>query len=125
MARPERLLARARGLSAERRAAWLLRLKGYRILERGFRPARAHGMGEVDIVARRGRTIVFVEVKARESHAAAAFAVGRGQQERIARAARHFLKTRPIYEAWAMRFDVMALEAGRFWPVHLKDAWRA
>ena len=56
-----RHVAERRGRSAETIACWYLRLKGWRILARR---ARASG-GEVDIVARRGRTLAFVEVKAR------------------------------------------------------------
>lgn len=113
-----------RGQAAERRAAWLLRLKGYVVLARNFRPAKSHGLGEIDIVARRGRTLTFVEVKARGVEADAIFAIQPEQQGRIARAAAHFVKTRPLYRDFAMRYDAMVLEAGRFWPRHLTDAWR-
>ena len=54
--------AEKRGRGAETLACWFLRLRGWRILARR---ARVPG-GEVDIVARRGRTLAFVEVKARE-----------------------------------------------------------
>ncbi len=116
--------ALARGRSAERRAALLLRLKGYAVLARNFRPAKNAGLGEIDIVARRGRTLAFVEVKARAAEADAIFAIAPEQQARIARAAQHFLKTRPVYQSFAQRFDAMVLEAGRFWPRHLTDAFR-
>ena len=53
---------------AEGLSAWGLRLKGYRILARGFRVP----VGEIDIIARRGRVLVFVEVKARNDLTAAA-----------------------------------------------------
>ena len=124
MARPERIEAGSRGRQAERRAAWLLRLKGYVVLARNFRPAKTHGLGEVDIIARRGRTLAFVEVKARMREADAIFAIGPEQQARIARAADHFLKIRPVYRGFAVRYDAMVLEAKRFWPRHLTDAWR-
>lgn len=120
----ERLAARARGLAAERRAVWLLRLKGYRILARNFRPAKNFGLGEIDIVARRGRMLTFIEVKARADEAGAMFAIGPEQQTRIARAAQHFIKTRPAYAEWPMRFDAVVLEAKRFWPKHVPDAFR-
>lgn len=120
----DKLAARARGQAAERRAVWLLRLKGYRILARNFRPAKSHGLGEIDIVARRGRTLAFVEVKARGEEAAGLFAIGAQQQARIARTAQHFIKTRPAYAEWPMRFDAVVLEARRFWPTHVRDAFR-
>lgn len=120
----DKAAALARGRSAERRAAWLLRLKGYAVLARNFRPAKNAGLGEIDIVARRGRTLAFVEVKARAAEADAIFAIAPEQQARIARAAQHFLKTRPVYQGFAQRYDAMVLEAGRFWPRHLTDAFR-
>src|ERR1041384_8832657 len=74
--RPERQVAFALGLSAESRAAALLITKGYRIVARRFRSP----VGEIDIVARRRRTLVFVEVKARERLAEAAEAAIARQQ---------------------------------------------
>lgn len=124
MAEAARLMARRRGRSAEWRAALLLRLKGYIVLARNFRPAKSHGLGEIDIVARRGRTLCFIEVKARSGEADAIFAIRPEQQQRIARSAAHFLKTRPVYRDFATRYDAMVLEAGRFWPRHLTDVWR-
>ena len=75
--------AEKRGRGAETLACWYLRLKGWRILARR---ARVPG-GEVDIVARRGRTLAFVEVKARASAEAAAFAIDRYRLRRVAVAA--------------------------------------
>src|ERR1700722_15777832 len=76
---PERQVAFRFGLSAESRAAALLVAKGYRILARRFRTP----VGEIDIVARRRGVLIFVEVKARESFADGAEAIGRRQQSRI------------------------------------------
>ena len=120
----DKAAALKRGRSAERRAAILLRLKGYAVLARNFRPAKSAGLGEIDIVARRGRTLAFVEVKARAAEADAIFAIAPEQQARIARAADHILKTTPLYRHFNQRFDAMVLEAGRFWPRHLTDAFR-
>ena len=63
--------AERRGRGAETIACWYLRMRGWRILARR---ARVPG-GEVDIVAKRGRTLAFVEVKARGDEHAAAFAL--------------------------------------------------
>ncbi len=63
MTRETRRQAYVRGRRAEALAAWWLRLKGYRILARGFRVAA----GEIDLIARRGRLIALIEVKARPS----------------------------------------------------------
>src|SRR5262249_45878392 len=75
------------GLSAESRAAALLLAKGYRVVARRY---RTH-VGEVDIVARRGNVLVFVEVKARDRLDDAAEAVTERQQRRIIAAAEAWL----------------------------------
>ena len=65
------------GRFAEGLAAWHLRFRGYRIVARGFRST----VGEIDIVARRGRILVFVEVKARGNLDAGTTAKGPGRQD--------------------------------------------
>ena len=116
--RAARKHAEARGRRAETLCTWLLRAKGYRILARRFRtPA-----GELDIVARRGRTVVFVEVKARADLEAAILSITPHQQARIMRAALLFVASRPGLAALNMRFDVM-LAAPRRLPVHMRSAW--
>lgn len=107
------------GLRAESLAALLLRLKGYSILARRLR-TRA---GEIDLVARRGRTLVFVEVKARADLADAADALAMRQRARLARAAGLFLAARPLLDGMNVRFDVVLVAPRRF-PRHLADAWR-
>ena len=67
MSRQRRRRAYGLGRRAEWMAAWWLRLKGYRILARDFRVA----VGEIDLIARRGRTLALVEVKARPDLATA------------------------------------------------------
>jgi putative endonuclease len=118
MAAPERVRAFRRGLSAETIAAWLLRLKGWRSVARRF----AEGPGEVDIVALRGRTLAFVEVKARVDFAAAAEAVTPRQQTRIRRGAEAFLARRPAYAGYVVTFDVVLVAPGRL-PRHLQNAF--
>jgi hypothetical protein len=78
--RPERQIAFRTGISAESRAAAFLIAKGFRILARRWRCP----LGEIDIVARRRRLLVFVEVKARESLDDAAWSVTERQRTRIA-----------------------------------------
>jgi putative endonuclease len=115
---PERVRAFRRGLSAETLACWLLRLKGWRILARRF----ADGPGEVDVVAARGRTLAFVEVKARRDPDAAVEALTPRQRLRIRRAAEAFLARRPAYAGYVVTFDVVLVAPGR-WPRHLPDAF--
>lgn len=104
-----------RGLVAETWAAWWLRLKGYRILETRYKTP----VGEIDLVAKRGRLIAFVEVKARDTPGAAAQAITPKQQQRISRAAEIFLKDHPQTDA---RFDVVLI--GRTgWPQHMENVW--
>jgi putative endonuclease len=114
-----RVAADRLGRWAEWRCVWRLRLCGYRVLARRLRtPA-----GEVDIVARRGALVAFVEVKARGTADAAAFALTEPQWRRIARAAELFVARRPALADCAIRFDAM-LVTPRGWPTHIIDAWR-
>tara|TARA_R110001592_G_scaffold180320_2_gene422564 strand:- start:2075 stop:2461 length:387 start_codon:yes stop_codon:yes gene_type:complete len=111
--------AERRGRGAETLAALLLILKGHRILARRARtPA-----GEVDLIARKGRTLVFAEVKARDSLNAGTEALAPRQRDRIARAAEAFVRTRPDLAGLDWRFDLIVAAGG--WRLkHLKDAWR-
>lgn len=111
--------AHASGLRAEALAALFLQLKGYRILARRMK-TRA---GEIDLVVRRGRSLVFVEVKARGDMEAAAEALQMRQRARLVRAAELFIGARPALMNLDVRFDLV-LVAPRRWPRHLPDAWR-
>jgi putative endonuclease len=111
--------AARRGRRAETLAAWRLRLAGWRIVARDLRVPGA----QVDIVARRGRVLAFVEVKARADAGTAAESLHPAQAARIARAAEIFLAARPQFAAFEVRFD-MVLVAPRRWPRHLQGAWR-
>jgi putative endonuclease len=117
---PERRAAFRRGLSAENRAALLLLLKGYRILARRWQSP----VGEIDIVARRRRVLVFVEVKARGKLDAAAEAVTERQRRRIAAAAEAWLAAHPRQAYAEIRFDAV-LVLPRRWPRHLLAAFDA
>lgn len=118
MSAPEKRAAERRGHAAERRAAWWLRLKGYRILAERFRTSR----GEVDLIAKRGPALVFVEVKARATLEDALEAVTPHQRARIAGAAEDFLMRHPNLAERRVRFDVIAVLPGRL-PCHVQDAW--
>lgn len=103
-------------------AAWLV-LKGYRILARNRRAHRTGPLGEIDIVARRGAVLAFVEVKARPTLDTALLAVHPRQRHRIERAAAAYVAQRPTLQTCRVRFDVVAVMPGRR-PHHLVDAWR-
>ena len=110
--------AERRGRGAETLACWYLRLKGWRILARRARVAG----GEVDIVARRGRTLAFVEVKARASEAAAAFALDDWRLRRVAVAAER-LTPRYMRDGDDVRIDALFIVPRR-WPKHLANVWQ-
>lgn len=116
----EKRLAQRRGRRAEFLAALYLRLKGYRIMARNVRLPS----GEIDVVARRGTLLIFVEVKYRPQLFIAENAVSVRQWQRIERAAAQFVGARPFLHHLAWRFDVLAL-APYHWPVHMQDRWRA
>ena len=118
MTSDRRQRAYRRGRRGEWLAALYLMAKGYRILERNYRC----GAGEIDLVARRGRTLVFVEVKVRGSVEAAVEAVGGRARRRIAAAARVWLALQTGYDAFTWRFDILALRPRRL-PVHLVSAF--
>ncbi len=118
--RPERQAAFRLGLSAEMRAAAWLLAKGYRIVARRWKSP----VGEIDIVARRRETLVFVEVKARDHLDAAAEAITPRQRQRIVAAAEAWLAGHPDDVMREMRFDVV-LVAPRRLPRHLTNAFDA
>ena len=94
------------GERGERVAARYLKRHGMRILVRGYRIPS----GEIDLIARQGEVVVFVEVKTRK-HGTPAEAVGEPKQKRLTSAALHFLKKHQLLEGrW--RFDIVAI----VWP---------
>lgn len=111
------MTADRRGRQGERIAAWWLRLKGWTILARRAR-TRA---GEVDLIARRGAMVAFVEVKARGSDAALDLAVDERRLARVAAAAES-LAPAYVRPGEDMRIDVILLAPGRP-PRHLENIW--
>ena len=104
------------GLRAETLAALVLRLKGWQILERRFNVPG----GEVDIIARRGKTVIFVEVKARATADAALAAIDGVKRHRLRLAAGRWL----IGKDWAMTYMLRCdaiLVMPRRWPQHVLD----
>lgn len=115
----ERRAALAFGNLGENLGVLVLMLKGYRIITRRYQSP----VGEIDIIARRGGSLVFIEVKARESMDVAAMSISANQQKRIVRAAQAFVQGRNDLSGLDMRFDAL-LVAPYQWPRHIVDAWR-
>ena len=93
---------------------------GWRILARRY----ATPMGELDIVAKRGALIAFVEVKYRKEQQGILETISARQQRRIENAATIFLSRHPNWRKLSFRFDLMVVSPWR-WPSHLPDAWRS
>lgn len=112
-----RRVAEAAGRRGERLAAWWLRLKGWQILDRRVRtPA-----GEVDLVARRGNLVAFVEVKLRRTAAELDHAIDQRRLARVAAAA-EVLMPRYAANGEDIRIDVILLAPGAR-PRHIEHAW--
>jgi putative endonuclease len=113
----KRQAAEASGRRGERIAAWWLRLKGWHILDKRVRtPA-----GEVDLVARKGNLIAFVEVKSRATAAELDFAIDERRLARVAAAA-EVLMPRYAGRGDDIRVDVILLAPGTR-PRHIENAW--
>ena len=111
---PRRRLAEARGRRAETIVAWFLRLKFYRILARRYRTP----VGEIDLIAKRGRTIAFIEVKQRPSEAEGLDAVTANGRRRISQAAALWAAAHPASASFDHRFDIVIALPRRL-PRHL------
>ena len=114
---PARLAAERRGRQGERIAAWWLRLKGWSIIGRRVRTP----LGEIDLIARRGAMVAFVEVKMRASDRALDDAIDERRLARVAAAAEAIAASH-LRPGDDMRIDVMLLAPGRP-PRHLENVW--
>jgi putative endonuclease len=117
MTRHRRKKARAFGLRGETLASVWLRLKFYRILARNF---SAPG-GEIDLIARRGGVIAFVEVKARPTLDQAFIAIDSAKAARISRVAGAWLAANRWAEGKSFRGDAVYVAPGRL-PRHVEAA---
>lgn len=114
--RKERRRRQRRGHLAERAAAGLLRVKGYRILERRW----ASHAGEIDLIAVRWQRLAFVEVKQRLSMEEAQSAITPRLRHRVRRAAEVWLARHPRYRGHDICFDLVLLVPWRL-PLHLEN----
>lgn len=93
------------GILAEKIVILFLWIKGYRILAWRYKTR----FGEIDIVAKKGKTIVAVEVKARKSRANFVEVVSDYQLERIESALQFFVKCHPRFKNCAIRIDLVCV----------------
>jgi putative endonuclease len=110
--------AQRRGHVSEYLAAFYLLLKGYRILAIRYRTR----LGEIDLIARKGNLVAFIEVKARASEALAIDAVGFDSQRRIRAASDLWIAKHRDGMQLSLRYDVVAVLPRR-WPRHFPDAF--
>ena len=113
-----RARAERRGRRGETLAAWYLRLSGWRVLASRARTPR----GEVDLVARRGRVLCFVEVKWRARAQDLDSAIDAHRLRRVAASAQA-LVPRFARDGDDIRIDVL-LMAPRTWPRRIVNAWQ-
>ena len=113
-----RIKAYRGGHRGEALAALFLRCKLYRIVQRRYKTP----VGEIDLIAERFGTTVFVEVKARRKAESEAETLEGVNQSRIVRAAQYWLARHPTRAATPLRFDIIFLAPGR-WPRHLTNAF--
>jgi putative endonuclease len=101
---------RTRGASAERQAEQWLNRQGLDTVVRNYRCRQ----GEIDLIMRGGNTLVFVEVRLRASreYGGAPASVTARKQQRLVRAARHYLAAHPGEAALDCRFDVLGVAPG-------------
>jgi putative endonuclease len=118
LSRADRQRAHRAGHSAEWAAILYLRCKGYRIIARRY---TVKG-GEIDIIARRGEELAFVEVKLRSSLESARIAIEPAKRRRMARAARAFLTNKAFATRLTLRADAIYLAPWR-WPLHIPAAF--
>lgn len=114
----KRAQAERRGRRGEGWAGWWLRFHGWRIVARRVKTPR----GEIDLVARRGRTVAFVEVKWRATGEELALSIDAPRLRRVAAAA-EAVAHRYVRAGDTVRIDVLLLAPGQ-WPRHIVNVWQ-
>ena len=110
--------AERKGRRAENIVAFLLRLKGYRILGQRVKTPK----GEIDIIAKRFKSLVFIEVKARRDYETGVLSVTQRQAKRIISAANYWRSAQENYNDCACRFDIVIVNP-YLSITHLKSAF--
>lgn len=112
------------GASGENDAAAHLVDSGFEIIKKNFRAGK---LAEIDIIAKKGNLVVFVEVKKRNSDSqfgGALRSIGQGKKRKIKTAASKFLMENQLFNSkeFMFRYDMIAIEDGK--TVHLEDIFR-
>ncbi|WP_336943062.1 YraN family protein [Acinetobacter modestus] len=96
------------GRWAEQKARELLELENYQYVNQNYHSR----YGEIDLIVRSGKELVFVEVKARSSgsYATACEVITSAQQRKIIKTAQFFLQKHPNYDDFDCRFDVICFD---------------
>jgi putative endonuclease len=116
--REKRVRAYRSGVFAETVAAFILRLKGHRIVAQRYKTP----VGEIDLVALKGKRLAFIEVKRRKTAEDAAWTLPAKQRRRIVRAAQYWLAGHPDFAGHDIAFDVV-LAAPWAWPRYIANAF--
>ncbi|MBE6451643.1 MAG: YraN family protein [Alphaproteobacteria bacterium] len=111
------------GKYAELMARIYFRIKGYRILKKNHKGRLKMPAGEVDFIATKNKTVIFVEVKKRQTITKARYAIKPAQQKRIINAAKLFIKQNPCFQNYNIRFDAVLVQFP-FKIVHILNAWQ-
>ena len=106
------------GMIGEKIAQGYLKDDDYEIIDTNFYTK----VGEIDIICKKNNTIVFVEVKERQTLDSAAYAITAKQQQRLIRGAECFMKNNPQYKGFDMRFDAILIVLP-FTIRYIKNAW--
>lgn len=112
--------AHLRGHLAEYYCILFLLLKGYSILALRYK----HPRGEIDIIARKGNALIFIEVKARATKEAALESITQQKKQRTMQAALGYIANQSQFQHHDLRFDVMVVTS-RLRIIHLANAWSA
>lgn len=105
------------GVFFEAMAVVILTLKGYCIRDVRYKTS----MGEIDVIATKGKMLIFVEVKRRKRGNDVFEAISHSNKKRIERTAQHFLSIKPEYQYGDIRFDAILFKG--FFGKHVKQAW--
>ena len=107
-----------KGLRAELISKIWLQLQGYSIKEQRYKTP----VGEIDLIAKKGRHIAFIEIKYRKTREEAAFAISDHQKKRINKAALFWLAKNSNLTYETLSFDVILIAPFRL-PYHIKNAF--